>query len=874
MDKETRNKIQTATQQARSLLEREFSEQLEGVFDIRMDGSINDAPGEHLDQSQRIVRKRLISAVMHFRSIHSQGASAAESFLRESAFTTLNRFVALKMLESRGIVQECIKKGDQSSGFREFIGLAPGLVQLTDHGYRNYIESIFDEIGQEVRVLFDRRDPACLLWPRRNALQSLLTILNASDLTEIWTSDETVGWVYQYFNSEDERRQMRSESATPRNTRELAVRNQFFTPRYVVKFLGDNTLGRIWFEMNRGATQLADLEYITVRPNEFFLSEGELPPENQCNTIDEKKSQEQLLKEPFYVPYRAKKDPRDIRIIDPACGSGHFLLYIFDLLEIIYIEAWSDESAPSSEVTEQALKEDYPDMETLKRDIPGLILRYNLFGVDIDSRCSQIAALALWMRAQRASIDSGVSRDLRPPIKKVNIVNAEPMPGNSEFRREFIDKLDSEQGNLVGKVFEFMELAGQAGSLLQIEKYISDSVKSTPKPGLVIKERKEERWEKAERDLCIALENYGKKGAIGDNFQRQLFAEDSSRGFGFIDLCLKRYDVVLMNPPFGDRPKDCEALFQAEYPATSGDLFAMFFQRALELIVSGGKVGVISNRTWLGLPTFKALRTEILGKQGVVDVGADLGSFVLEAQVETAAVVLGNGTSIDSLSPWVRLLKTKAKENTLKRAVSKLKIGEKSDYLYLTPHERFSKLPTSVFGYWMSQSLANRYQPENSIGNLAATIKQGTATADDFRFLRLAWEVNPDDVGLGQSWTHFAKGGEFSPYYDDIHLLINWRSHGEEIIAWGKGRPQNSQYFGKQGITWPRRTTSPFSPRLFPDGCAFGDKGPCAFPNDGISTFGLLGVLTSRPSRLLMSVRLGAGDDAVSYTHLRCRRRG
>ena len=115
--------------------------------------------------------------------------------------------MALKLLEARGLVQECVSSGDESSGFKEFGGLAPGLIQLPDHGYRLYLESLFDEIGQEVGVLFDRRDPASLLWPRRQALLDLFAILNDPDLREIWGEDETIGWVYQYFNSGDERRE-------------------------------------------------------------------------------------------------------------------------------------------------------------------------------------------------------------------------------------------------------------------------------------------------------------------------------------------------------------------------------------------------------------------------------------------------------------------------------------------------------------------------------------------------------------------------------------------------------------------------------------------------------------------------------------------
>jgi hypothetical protein len=237
-------------------------------------------------------------------------ADAVAAHLREAAFTTLNRFVALKMLEARELVQECVSRGDQSAGFKEFTGLAPGLVQLPDHGYRIYIESLFDEIGREVRVLFDRHHPNSILWPRRQVLIEMLEILNAPDLDGVWNEDETIGWIYQYFNGEAERRKMREESQAPRNSRELAVRNQFFTPRYVVEFLTDNTLGRIWYEMTQGQTRLKEqCRYLVRRPTEIFLNPSEAapdtPPQDGLN-------QEELLKQPVYIAHRPLKDPREI----------------------------------------------------------------------------------------------------------------------------------------------------------------------------------------------------------------------------------------------------------------------------------------------------------------------------------------------------------------------------------------------------------------------------------------------------------------------------------------------------------------------------------------------------------------------------------
>jgi hypothetical protein len=348
VDKDTRNAIQTATQRARKLLEADFAAQLEGDFDVHQDGVIAAKAGKHLSARQAFARERVVAAIEHKRAAGMSAADAARDYLRDAAFTTLNRFVALKMLEARELVQECISKGEQSSGYRDFCGMAPGLPLLPDSaGYRLYIESLFDELSTEVKVLFDRRDPSSMLWPRRATFESLLEILNATELASVWGEDETIGWVYQYFNGQDERRKMREESQAPRNSRELAVRNQFFTPRYVVQFLTDNTLGRIWYEMRGTKTALVEkCDYMVRTPDEHFAP-------------------------------RTKKDPRDLRVLDPACGSGHFLLYAFELLLAIYEEAFADSTAPGSDETGKALREDYPSLDALRKSMPGLILAHN-----------------------------------------------------------------------------------------------------------------------------------------------------------------------------------------------------------------------------------------------------------------------------------------------------------------------------------------------------------------------------------------------------------------------------------------------------------------------------------------------------------------
>ncbi len=635
MDKDTRNRIQRATQDTRALLEREYAEQLGGLYDIRLDGTIASAPGGHLDEGERVVRTKLVAAVEHRRSGGLSSADAVASYLREAAFTTLNRFVALKMLEARGLVQECVSRGDQSAGFREFGGLAPGLVQLPDRGYRLYIESLFDEIGREVRVLFDRRDPASLLWPRRQALLDLLAILNAAELAGVWAEDETIGWVYQYFNSAEERRRMREESQAPRNTRELAVRNQFFTPRYVVQFLTDNTLGRFWMEVRGGETRLKQLCEYFVWP------------------VDEP------------LGSRPRKDPRDLKILDPACGSGHFLLYSFDLLLTIYEEAWGDGSAAvPSQVTGRTLCDDFPDLAAVRRAIPALIVEHNLYGVDIDPRAAQIAALALWLRAQRAYRDLQVPTGERRPIHRTHIVVAEPVPGGVALVDEFAARLQPPLlGGLFRQMVERMQLAGELGTLLRVEEKIAGAISDARDQFVKGRERSEylpgfepvraqgeldlsgidddHFFHDAESQIVAALHEFAESATGRASVRRRLFAGDAAQGIALIDLLRTRFDVVLMNPPFGAASLAGKKEFEKGYPRTKNDILAAFVERGVQVLHIGGLLGAVTSRTGFFLSSFQSWREDFLLKEAPPVVFADLGYGVMDAaMVEAAAYCL------------------------------------------------------------------------------------------------------------------------------------------------------------------------------------------------------------------------------------------
>jgi len=409
-DPSTRGRLQKLVNSCRGLLSDEFSIQLQQTYGLDpKTGEVTPmARLTHLDDRQRHTAEVLRQTVAHYLGADVDDTdhriAVLDRMVREQAFTVLNRLAALLMMEARGQLIESVSKGYQSRGYQLYSKIAGTALGETGQAYQVYLFSVFDELAQELPALFDRYAANGLLFPRETALRALLDELNHFEIEPLWAADETIGWIYQYFNSKEERKAMRDASQAPRNSRELAVRNQFFTPRYVVEFLVDNTLGRLWFNATGGQTNLRDrCQYLLVKPDEQPQAAVKL------------------------------RDPRTLKLLDPACGSTHFGLYAFDLFAEIYREAWAWEqqhgpgSLDVSTQPQAALKplsQTYEDEVAFLRDVPRLIIEHNIYGVDIDPRAAQIATLALWLRAQRAWHDAGVKAKDRPPIGRGHVVAA------------------------------------------------------------------------------------------------------------------------------------------------------------------------------------------------------------------------------------------------------------------------------------------------------------------------------------------------------------------------------------------------------------------------------------------------------------------
>ncbi|HSH79242.1 MAG TPA: BREX-1 system adenine-specific DNA-methyltransferase PglX, partial [Herpetosiphonaceae bacterium] len=1083
--------------------------------------------------------RMLRGALEHYLQGGGSTAKARQEALgrivREQAFTVLNRLCALRMTEARGILIESVARGFQSRGFQLYARLAGPALGETGDAYRAYLHSVWDELALDLPVLFDRWSAQGRLFPREAALLRLLELVNDGELEGLWAEDETIGWIYQYFNSREERRAMRAASQAPRNSRELAVRNQFFTPRYVVEFLTDNTLGRIWYEMTRGETPLAErCRYLVRRPREVFLGhpslnhdnasawvrlalqgdwealperpsigeigdfallidgyalaevqgygdvlafasrwmeqhlkEGKPPPEDPLEawlmlfayqrgylrdgtygreeddeilravrllyeTVRsglrhprEDLSQEELLRQPIFIPQRKARDPRTITMLDPACGSMHFGLYAFDLFEVMYEEGWergliapedygyrptatflsetvrlnpqrdpisSYDDTPIAFVDAEVVYLERPDMgeglwglgpyivrangrfrvpvtqrvrladwnyraaleageideafvrkagcfdfeeipavtheeayTRFRRQIPRLIVEHNIHGVDIDPRAVQIAALSLWLRAQRAWHGQGVRPADRPAIQRSNVVVAEPMPGDKAMLEEFLHSLRGDRletvirrvlqvpegtrvratpamvdalGDLARAVWKEMELAGEAGSLLKIEETLQRAIREGEAAWgeklplfrvdqyRMVEERAEptrsyrravpgasgDFWGSAETLVLAALREYAEQGESDDSSRRRFFAEDAAHGFAFIDLCRKKYDVVLMNPPFGEPTRSARDYIETAFPRTKNDVYAAFIERGIQRQVAQGRLGAITSRSGFFLTSFREWRDSIVLTEALPALLGDLGYGVLDAaMVETAMYVLekNDGRGNDSGMTWFRVLKDVDKERALTESIHSLSVGAFSAKVGTLTAAHIRQIPGAPFAYWVSDKVRRLFVKMDRVESGAREVRIGPSTGDDTRYVRLCWEVPPKETGRQERWVWLNKGGTASPFYFDYHLVIDWDENRRTFRGFvgrpGRPiqRPNGLEHFFRPGVSWPLRTQGGFNTRVMPGGMIFSHKGPAIFVPDDKDLLVLLALTRSQVFRLMVQLQVSFGSYEV-----------
>ena len=827
-DQTTRNRLQKLVSDCRKALSDEFCIQVQQIYGL--DPSSGDVTPldrlSHLSDRERQTAQILRDTLEHYLASEARDRehtiAAIDRIIREQAFTVLNRLAALLMMEARGIVRPSVSHAEQSQASELYKYVAGSALGETGDAYRTFLFSLFDEFAQDLPSLFDRFAPQGRLFPRAPALLQVLELLNHHDTQSFWGEDETIGWIYQYFNSKEERKAMRDASQAPRNSRELAVRNQFFTPRYVVEFLVENTLGRLWFNATGGQTVLRDrCQYLLVKPNE--------------------------------QPEAAKRlrDPRTLKLLDPACGSMHFGLYAFDLFSQIYCEAWDweQEHGPGAlDISTQPaanfkpLSHTYADIDAYLRDVPRLIIEHNIYGVDIDPRAAQIASLALWLRAQRAWHDAGVKAEYRPLIGRGHVVAAEAPPAEKDLCEKFALQLDKQDADLFEKTLRLLKGLPELGLLLQIEKELPKLVRQIyggGGAGGLFSEMERENWQLAEKRLLHALNEFTQTSKT--TYKGRLFSHDALQGFKIIDICKEAFDVVVMNPPFGSNASGSDDYLRSTYPLSYYDLYATFVDRMSSLLSTGGFVGCITSKTFFSTSRLLNFRKWLLLDMGF-DICADLGQGVLDnATVETAAYVL-NPQGCSNNIVFIDLSKSTNKDFSLQKSMK-----SETQFTYCVERNALVNFPNvSLSSYWGSQSLLSMFNNYESLDPSFADTAAGQMTGDDFRFVRARWEVSADS---SVNWKTFAKGGEFFRYICDWPLVINW---GEDALVEYRKQTvrsvliskRSAQYSGRAALVWNRVNEIGFNVRILPCDSKFSDKAPAIFPKD--NPLGLLALLCSR----------------------------
>lgn len=795
---------------AKNLLMQNVTEMLQQWYGIWADGhtiGVEQLPSQDTDivHTARMLRDRLqhlMAALPDTDTDTDKERQAVGQLVAEQAFTQLNRFCALRMCEERDLIMESIRGGYESAGFMAYDSIAQNIGASRYERYRCYLLSVFDELSIELPAVFDRFSPFGLLFPDESTLMKLLELINDSQLSawfdeqnavtvNFWKEDETLGWMFQDYNSLEERRKMREASSKPRNSREMAVRNQFFTPEYVVRFLTDNSLGRIWYEMTRGESRIGEEQcrYMIRRPGE---------------PLEERKL----------------KEPTEILSLDPTCGSMHFGLYLYEVYEYIYMDAWDNQPSLLQEFREVHTR------ETFHREVPRLILENNIYGCEIDPRALQIAALSLWLRAQKSYSQMGLDAAERPLITRSNLVLAEAMPGNKRLLKGLMDEFDKPMQRLLTTIWNKMKYVGEAGLLFKMEKEISDDIEYLRKnwskvnqnrnvsfydseerraevmaaneARTELRHHKDEFFEEIAERLQTALQELSSRLSEEEGYENALFSEDATRGFAFIELCQKRFDCIVMNPPFGEGSEHTSQYMNDNYPAWSKNLVCAFFDRMQDMLDDDGKLGAIFDRTVMIKSSYETFRRRNLC--GFITACADTGWGVLDASVETSTLVLNKLSSdVEGVFMDVQDVNPEEKDVNLSVLIKTYNRGEDAKWIYVAKSVEFDNLPNTVIGYYFGNDILKLFKNTNlESRNIIARNGHTLTSATHFR---LFYEIPSNSI----SYKVMYNGSTYSLFYSYYRELCYWGINGKLLASNSNVVLRNQNYHFLQGVGYGKR---------------------------------------------------------------------
>ena len=666
-------------------------------------------------------------------------------------------------------------------------GLAYGLLLQSECRYWNHnLPFMFESIGKEAGRVDELLMPADLL-AEGSVLRNAVEAMTPEDcgVDDPSGNVEIIGWLYQYYISERKDEVMDGfKKHHKAGANEIPAATQLFTPDWIVRDLVQNTVGRLWVQSHPDCQLSKNWEYY-IQPSE-----------------DDSAGTEDILR---------IQTPEDLTVCDPACGSGHMLTYAFDLLYEIY----EDEGyAPS--------------------DIPGLILKHNLYGMEIDERAASLAAFALTMKARSRS-----RRFFRKQVEP-NIQRIAPI---AFTEGEVAELNDLYQVNLDSAVWNTYAKADVYGSLIQPSQELADLAASMPE----------------DEDSVSTLFDPLLRGRAEEVFTQTKYL-----------AC--KYAAVVANPPYmgaKNMSGELKQFVQDRYEDGKADLFAAFIMRNRQFLRHSAMLGMITMQSWMFLSSFEDLRRNLLASSSM-ETMTHLGTGAFDSiggeVVSTTAFTLRNSPSSEK-GIYIRLVDVSGDSNQADACAEA--INSDVDYCFKVGQHEFAQIPGSPIVYWLSKSMLDSFAKNKALKEIAAP-RQGLATADNNRFLRDWHEIDYANfcvnaasmqtaLSSGCKWFPTQKGGNFRRWYGNHEFVVNWANNGSEIRNFTdstgklKSRPQNLDCFFLSGITWTAITTGDISLRYSPSGFISNAKGPEFFPDESIRNI-LLGICNSSSAQALLNM--------------------
>ncbi len=722
------------------------------------------AENEYADRNADSVNGKLLTAEeKHQRAalIEQINKNGYEQVMEEVAYTWFNRFCALRFMEVNGYLPTHIRVfTDDDNHFKpqildEAINLnLPGLKldKVYELKNENREEELFkyliivqcNALNSVLPGMFQRiSDYTELLFPdnllRQGSVVEQLVSQIPADNFDVQTESgqiEIIGWLYQYYISEKHEEVVDPLHGKSIKKEEVPAATQLFTTDWVVRYLIDNSVGRYWIERNPESKLKDELQYFVA------------PKSGEIKYINE------------------KIEPKDLTVLDPCIGSGHFLIYAFDVLVKIYTEYGYS-----------------------ARDAAQIIVENNLFGLDIDDRATQLAYFSVMMKARQYD-RRFFERGVQPKIYSVEESN--------NFSKDVFDYIVGGNSALKSDLQQLVDAfydAKEYGSILQMPKVDFAALKR--------------RFDEIIDDVSLF-----KDEALNKFLPMVQVAE----------IIANKYAVVATNPPYLNKyDGKLKGFVDNNYKAYGGDLFSVFIYRNLLFCKKNGFSAYMTPNVWMFIKTYERLREYILAnKQITTLVQMAKGAFFKEATVDICAFVLCNEKR-DENGLYIRLEDFKGDMEVQNKNVLQALQDDNCKYFFETTETNFSKIPGSPIAYWVVPSVVNCFETNNLLNEIVE-VRNGLKTGNNEIFVRLWHEVlanklclyakNADEASLSQKkWFPYNKGGEYRKWYGNDYYILNWENTGFRVIDCAKNEKRNVQDYPNEYkfipiVTWSLITSS------------------------------------------------------------------